>query len=124
MERAGGEGRETLPMPSLPVKAGSWRQGMYEDTALSPETVGARSRCGGALALREWGGKRLRAGEKQSQQGDRDRDSRYGAPCDRCPHFKWGTAVSDSNDVDTDHRNRMSLRQYTGNVSFFPQHSI
>lgn len=85
MERAGGEGGETLPMPSLPVKAGSWQQGMYEDTALSPEMVGARSRCGGALDLREWGGKRLRAGEKQSQQGDRDRDSQYGAPCDRCP---------------------------------------
>lgn len=72
MERARGEGKETRLMPSLPVKAGSWQQEMYAGTALSPKMGwGARVGCGGALDLRERGGKRLRAGEKQSQQGDR-----------------------------------------------------
>lgn len=78
MERVGGEGRETPPMPRLPLKAGSWQQEMYKDTALSPEMVGPGVRCGGALDLRERGGKRLRAGEKQSQQGDKRPSLRWG----------------------------------------------
>lgn len=72
MERARGEGKETRLMPSLPVKAGSWQQEMYAARHSPPRWGGGPGvGCGGALDLRERGGKRLRAGEKQSQQGDR-----------------------------------------------------
>lgn len=109
-KREGGEWearRWRLSPWSLLGKAVSWQQGTFEETARSLRQAGQESGYGGALDIRERRGKRLRAGEKQEARPQRH--SGCGAPCHRCACRKWGTAVSDSNNVGTGHRNRMSF---------------